>query len=69
VQVVDRWQRAPNQAFAEVYEAGKPILPQIEKWARAHNVVLETPGWKVELAKRTKQAFLARPHPQFLKQF
>lgn len=65
-QVVDRWQRGPEQAFADTYQAGKPVIPQIEAWATANNVTLVSPSWKVELAKRVKQTLLsknARPIP------
>jgi predicted ATP-dependent endonuclease of OLD family len=56
--VVDKWQREPEQAFAEVLKPGKPIIPQIELWAKNNNVELVAPAWKVELAKRAKQALL-----------
>jgi hypothetical protein len=59
-QVVDRWQRGPEQAFSDFHQIGKPIVPQIESWAKAHNIALVSPAWKVELAKRVKQAMLAR---------
>ena len=59
-QVVDRWQRGPEEAFADKYQPGKPIIPQIEAWAKANNVTLTVPSWKVELAKRVKQAMLSK---------
>ena len=59
-QVVDRWQRGPEQGFADVYQPGKPVIPQIENWAKANGVTLVSPSWKVELAKRVKQTLLAK---------
>ncbi|HYH00958.1 MAG TPA: AAA family ATPase [Terriglobales bacterium] len=59
-QVVDRWQRGPDHAFSDVLSAGKPIVPQIEAWAKSNKIELIAPAWKVELAKRVKQAMLAR---------
>jgi energy-coupling factor transporter ATP-binding protein EcfA2 len=59
-QVLDRWQRGPEQAFADTWKEGQPIVPQIEQWAKANAVELVAPAWKVELAKRTKQALLGK---------
>lgn len=41
------------------YKSGKPILPQIENYARNHNIELKT-GWKVELAKTAKSQVLGK---------
>lgn len=72
-QVLDRWQRGPEQAFADFYQAGKPIIPQIEAWAKNNGVVLVVPAWKVDLAKRVKQALLAKNAkpiaPEFLEKW
>jgi predicted ATPase len=59
-QVVDRWQRGSENAFAEFHKEGAPIISQIEKWALDNNILLVAPAWKVELAKRVKQALLSR---------
>lgn len=59
-QVVDRWQRGPERAFSDVLKVGKPIIPQIETWAKENKIVLTVPAWKVELAKRVKQTMLGR---------
>jgi predicted ATPase len=59
-QVIDRWQRGPEHGFAESYQSGRPVVPQIEAWARANRLELVAPGWKVEVAKRTKQALLSK---------
>jgi energy-coupling factor transporter ATP-binding protein EcfA2 len=57
---VDRWQRGPEQSFADKYQPGTPVISQIEAWANANNVTLASPSWKVELAKRVKQALLSK---------
>ena len=59
-QVVDRWQRGPEQSFADTHRPEKPVIPQIEAWAKANGVTLASPSWKVELAKRVKQALLSK---------
>lgn len=59
---VDRWHRGPEQAFADVCKAGIPVIGQIEAWTASHGITLNAPAWKVELAKRVKQALLAREH-------
>jgi AAA ATPase domain len=59
-QVVDRWQRGPEHGFADTYQPGKPVIPQIEAWAKSNNVILVSPSWKVELAKRVKQTLLSK---------
>ena len=58
VRELDRWQRGADVQFEEEYKAGAPIIPQIEEWAKRHDVVLQKPGWKVELAKRIKKKLL-----------
>jgi hypothetical protein len=57
--ILDRWQRAANVPFADELQVGKPIVPQIEAWAKKHGVTLTVPGWKVELATRVKEQLLA----------
>jgi energy-coupling factor transporter ATP-binding protein EcfA2 len=59
VRELDRWQRGPSVPFSDVVQSGLPIVPQIEAWAARHDVTLEKPGWKVELAKRVKERLLA----------
>ena len=58
--VVDRWQRGPEQGFVDSYQPGKAVIPQLEAWAKANKITLAAPAWKVELAKRVKQALLAK---------
>ena len=45
-----------DEAFSDVYDSSLPILPQIETFASRHSIELDKQGWKVELAKATKQA-------------
>jgi hypothetical protein len=58
VRELDRWQRGTDVPFGDEYKPGGPIVPQIEAWATRHNVALQKPGWKVELAKRVKKKLL-----------
>jgi hypothetical protein len=62
IKQLDRWQRAADVPFADVYKPGSPIVTQIEAWAAKHGVVLAKPGWKPELAKRVKQQMIADGH-------
>lgn len=63
-QVVDKWERQPEDDFSDVVKQGEPIVSQIEAWTKAAGVTLEL-GWKVELAKRVKQQILAKGSRQF----
>ncbi|MDP9374830.1 MAG: ATP-binding protein [Chloroflexota bacterium] len=51
--VVSRKLRGPEEDFDEVVESGRPILPQIEAYARNNGLTLGD-GWKVEIAKQAK---------------
>ncbi len=51
--VVSRQLRGPEEDFDEVVESGRPILPQIEAYARNNGLTLGD-GWKVEIAKQAK---------------
>lgn len=62
IRQLDRWQRSSAVPFEDEYKPGSPIAPQIEAWAAKHNVTLNKPGWKPELAKRVKQHLLAEGH-------
>jgi len=57
VKSVDRMFRVPETPFEDRHDAGKPIVPQIETWAKEGGATLEK-GWKVELAKRVKRALV-----------
>lgn len=56
---LDRWQRTADIPFMDERQDGKPIVPQIELWAKKHGIILQVPGWKVELSKRVKQQLLS----------
>lgn len=56
---VDRIFRDADQRFLDFVVAGKPIVPQVEAWAKNEGVLLGI-GWKVEVAKRTKSTMLSR---------
>ena len=63
-EVIDRWERRPDTAFAEVVKAGKPIVPQIEAWAGDQNITLPE-GWKVEISREAKKRALTRGLDKF----
>lgn len=62
IAVLDKWQRAANVGFADVYKPGLAIVPQIEAWAANNGIQLEKPGWKPELAIRVKRRLLELGH-------
>jgi AAA domain, putative AbiEii toxin, Type IV TA system len=57
-EVVDRWQRQADVPFADVLSIGKPIVPQIEAWAKTQSITLDD-GWKVDVAREAKRRALA----------
>lgn len=57
--VVTRYLRGPEEEFSDVVISGSPLVPQIEAYAKKHNIMLEQ-GWKVEVAKRVKERMLQR---------
>ncbi|MFK0376960.1 AAA family ATPase [Pandoraea sp. NPDC090278] len=56
---VDRVFRAAEQTFSDAALKGKPIVPQVEAWAKREGIEL-TLGWKVEVAKRVKTVSLSK---------
>jgi len=54
--------RTAEEDFVDVAAEGRPIVPQIEAFARAHGIALQQ-GWKVDLAKRTKSRLLHASDP------
>jgi energy-coupling factor transporter ATP-binding protein EcfA2 len=58
-QVIDRWERNTEIPFADVVANGKPLAGQVEAWAESQGVSLRD-GWKVEVAKRTKELALKK---------
>ena len=57
IEAVDRIFRNSEQPFAEYFTKGKPAIPQVESWAKREGIEL-IQGWKVDVAKRVKQATL-----------
>lgn len=47
-----------EEQFDDVYDENRPLIPQIEDYAKAHSVELDKKGWKVELAKSAKARIL-----------
>ncbi|WON72486.1 AAA family ATPase [Nitrosospira sp. Is2] len=58
-QVIDRWERNSEIPFADVVVSGKPLVGQVEAWAETQGVTLRE-GWKIEVAKRTKEVALKK---------
>ncbi|SEP39630.1 AAA family ATPase [Nitrosovibrio sp. Nv6] len=58
-QVIDRWERNTEIPFADVVASGKPLVGQVEAWAETQDVALSD-GWRVEVAKRSKEQALKR---------
>lgn len=56
---VDRLYRTAEIPFEDAMKAGDAIVPQIERWAQTEHIELVL-GWKVELARRVKQALLKK---------
>ena len=61
IHVLDRWQRGPEKPFADFFEKGKAIVPQIEAWAKTHGIELPR-GWKANFARRVKSRILEVGH-------
>lgn len=56
---LDRMERDPEIRFADVVQEGRPIVGQIESWAREQGVTLDE-HWKVPLSIKVKQRMLAK---------
>jgi hypothetical protein len=57
VAAISKLLRGPDEDFADVYEKGEALVPQIERYAADNSIALE-PGWKVELARQVKTRLL-----------
>lgn len=55
IKIIDKKYRAEND-FEDFYIADKPIINQIEDWAKAEAIMLEK-GWKVEIARDLQNKF------------
>lgn len=51
-----------EEEFDDVVEEGKPIIPQVEAYAKQNGIELEL-GWKVEVAKTAKSRLLGGRDP------
>ena len=61
--VIDKFLRGQqDQDFSEMVEEGKPVVPQVEAYAKLHgfNLIL---GWKVDVSRRIKARLLADIDP------
>ncbi len=59
--IVTRFLRGPDEDFSDVLKAGNPVVDQVEAYAEKHKIELESPGWKVEIARRAKLKLGTRP--------
>ena len=55
----DRWERNTEIPFGDVVVNSKPLVGQVEAWSESQGVTLRD-GWKVEVAKRTKELALKK---------
>jgi hypothetical protein len=62
--VIDRWERRPDTPFSDVVKSGKPLVGQVEAWAKEQSICLAE-GWKVQVAKQVKQLALSRGISEF----
>jgi hypothetical protein len=58
VQVLDRMERRADRDFEDVYDAKRPIVPQIKEWARSQGFELAR-DWKVRLSLGVKDKLMA----------
>jgi energy-coupling factor transporter ATP-binding protein EcfA2 len=58
--LVTRFLRGASEDFSDVAVAGKPIVPQVEEFAKKQGIILEL-GWKVEIAKLFTAKVLKNP--------
>lgn len=55
IKIIDKKYRAEND-FEDFHTSNKPIINQIEDWAKTENIILEK-GWKVEIARDLQNKF------------
>lgn len=55
VRTIDRMFRG-DQFFEDVFDAKKPIVDQIEEWAKNNSIILQV-GWKVDLSRNIQNRF------------
>tara|TARA_R110002049_G_scaffold260699_2_gene436611 strand:- start:4229 stop:6142 length:1914 start_codon:yes stop_codon:yes gene_type:complete len=54
---IDRMEREPDVRFADIVQAGRPFVGQVEAWAEVQGVILDD-HWKVSLSIKVKQRVL-----------
>ena len=55
IKIIDKKYRSENE-FEDFHKTDKPIVDQIEAWAKKENIIMEK-GWKVELARELQNKF------------
>jgi len=55
IKLIDKRYRSENE-FEDFYKKDKPIVDQIEEWAKQEGIILEK-GWKVEIARDLQNKF------------
>jgi hypothetical protein len=55
IKLIDKKYRAEND-FEDSYSKDKPIVDQIEDWAKTENIIMEK-GWKVDIARDLQNKF------------
>lgn len=55
IKIIDKKYRAEND-FEDIYVKDKPIVNQIEDWAKTEDITLEK-GWKVDIARDLQNKF------------
>ncbi|SEJ66241.1 Predicted ATP-dependent endonuclease of the OLD family, contains P-loop ATPase and TOPRIM domains [Propionispira arboris] len=57
-----------DDSFVDVYNEEKPIVPQIQEFARINEIDLCS-GWKVEIARGTKKVLLSKKVPAIIQKY
>ena len=60
ITIISRTFRGSSEDFDEFHQSSYPMVPQVEAYARKHNLELEE-GWKVRVAEDAKQRLLRNP--------
>jgi hypothetical protein len=56
--LVDRIERRPERLFVDVARHGRPIVAQVEDWAREEGIELN-PAWRTQLSLRAQSKLLS----------
>lgn len=57
---ITKYLRGPEEDFQDVADPDGLVIEQVEAYARKHNLALEKPGWKADVAKLVKAKILSR---------